>query len=198
MGLTRGIDPALMAVLEAGAFHPVVLVFVDWPDDPVRVHTGTGTITWGGHDWTGLNGMNAGAITLPAELSSLAMVEGEAVIGGDPDRIDDILDDASAARGAAVQIWFGAVTEAAGTVLVGEPFCAFTGYAGAVTDTEAPDGMIDTVRLVKLQLVSGPSQRSVAGATHNWHDQRRADPEDTAGRWVSAAISSFVASIPKW
>ncbi|MCA2014377.1 hypothetical protein LCM17_23000 [Cereibacter sphaeroides] len=198
MGLKRDIHPDLMAVLEAGAFHPVSLVFVDWPGDPVRVHTGSGTITWAGEDWIGLHEINAGSITLPEEAASLGMVEGQVTIGGDPERFDDVLEDAPDARGVTAQVWFGAVTERNGTVLIGEPFSAFTGTLGAISDTESPDGEFDLARIVTAQLVSGPSQRSKAGAAHSWHDQRRVDPEDTAGRWVSAAISTFVENIPSW
>ena len=197
MGLIREIAPDLLTAL-AGPFHPVVLVFVDWPGDPVRVHSGSGTITWGGHDWTGLNGLNAGQVTLPDEAASLAMVEGSAVIGGDPDRIDAVLADAATARGAPVQVWFGAVTERAGTTLVAEPFDAFTGTVGAVSDSDAPVGEVDMARAVTVQLVSGPSQRARAAAHHSYEDQRRADPTDTAGRWVIAAVSNLVESLPKW
>ena len=197
MGLIREIDEDLLAAL-AEPFHPVVLVFVDWPDDPVRVHSGSGTITWGGHDWTGLNGLNAGTVTLPDEAASLAMVEGAAVVGGDPDRIDAVLADAEAAKGAAVQVWFGAVTERAGTVLIGEPFEAFSGKVGAVSDEDAPDGEFDMLRRVTVQLVSGPSQRARASAHHSYEDQRRTDPTDTAGRWVIGAVSNLVAALPKW
>lgn len=198
MGLTRNIHPDLMAALEAGGFFPITLVFVDWPGAPVRIHTGSGDLTWAGETWSGIHEINAGQITLPEEAASLGMVEGSVTIGGDPDRFDDVLDDAPAARGAAVQVWFGAVTERNGTTLIGQPFSVFSGTLGAVSDTESPDGEIDLARLVTAQLVSGPSQRSTSGASHSWHDQRRVDPDDTAGRWVSAAISSFVEAIPSW
>lgn len=197
MSLIREIDEDLLAAL-AQPFHPVVLVFVDWPDDPVRVHSGSGVITWGGHDWTGLNGLNAGEVTLPDEAASLAMVEGAAVVGGNPERIDDILADAETARGATVQVWFGAVTERAGTTLVGDPFEAFAGSVGSVSDTDTPVGEHDMARAVTVQLVSGPSQRARASAHHSYEDQRRTDPDDTAGRWVIGAVSNLVAALPKW
>ncbi|WP_127104373.1 hypothetical protein [Pararhodobacter zhoushanensis] len=198
MGLTRDIDDDLLAAISAGGFHPVTLVFVDWPDDPVRVHSGSGTISWGGHDWIGLHEMNAGTVTLPDEAASLAMVEGTATAGGDPDLIDEILGDAEAARGRTVQVWFGATTERAGTVLIGDPMLCFTGGIGTVSDEDTADGDIDMVRLVSLQITSGPSQRSRAATHHSWDDQRRTDPDDTAGRWVSGAIGNLVASLPKW
>lgn len=193
----RDIDPDLLEAL-ASPFHPVALVFVDWPGDPVRVHSGRGTITWDAHDWTGLAGLNSGTVTLPDESSGLAMVEGQVAIGGDPERIDDILADAETARGSAVAVWFGAVTERAGTVLIGEPFSAFSGTVGAVTDQDAPAGPLDMARTVMVQLVSGPSQRSVAAAHHSYDDQRRTDPTDTAGRWVMGALGNLIPEIPKW
>lgn len=195
--MVRDIDPDLLAAL-AGPFHACVLVFVDWPGDPVRVHSGRGTLTWGGHDWAGLADLNAGSVTLPDESASLAMVEGQVVVGGDPERIDEILADAESARGAAVEVWFGAVTERSGTTLVGAPFCAFAGTVGAVSDEDSPVGDSDMMRTVLLQLVSGPSQRSTAAAHHSYDDQRRTDPTDTAGRWVMGALGNLIPEIPKW
>ena len=185
MGLIREVDPDLLAAL-AGPFHPVTLVFVDWPGDPVRVHSGSGTLEWDGHDWTGLQGINAGQVTLPDEAASLAMVEGSAVVGGNPDRIDEILADAEAARGAAVQVWFGAVTERAGVTLVGAPFAAFTGTVGAVSDADTPTGEHDMARSITLQLVSGPSQRARAAA----HAPARTVTRPSLVSGASAAISS--------
>ena len=198
MGLTRDIDTDLLDEISAGAFHPVTLIFVDWPGDPLRVHSGAGTLTWDGHDWTGLHEMNAGTVMLPDEAASLAMVEGSATAGGDPDRIDEILGNAETARGEAVQVWCGATTERAATTLVGEPFSAFTGKIGAVSDEDSADGETDMMRLVSIQLVSGPSQRSRAATHHSYDDQRRLDVTDTAGRWVSGAIGNLVASIYRW
>lgn len=197
MGLTRDIDADLLAAL-AGPFHPVVLVFVDWPEDPVRVHSGRGTLSWEGEDWIGLADLNPGAVTLPDEAASLAMVEGQLVIGGDPDTIDAVLADAEAARGAEVQIWFGAVTTRAGTTLVGEPFSVFAGGVGSVGDEDTPVGEIDMARLVRVQLTSGPSQRSVAAAHHSYADQQRIDSDDTAGRWVMGALGNLIPELPKW
>lgn len=196
MGLKREINEDLLAAL-AGPFHPVTLLYVDWPDAPVRVHSGVGTITWGGEDWIGIAGVPDSAITLPDEGATLAMVEGTLRIGGDPALIDEYLGDAGAARNRAVQMHFGAVTARAGTTLIGAPFDAFTGKIGGVTSEEAWQG--DTAMgAIEVQFPSGPSQRSIASATHSYDDQRRVDPDDTAGRWLQGALGNLVAAVPKW
>jgi len=196
VALIRDIHADTLAALTSGAFHPVTLAFVDWPEDPVRVHSGFGTLTWGGHDWMGV-GLLDGLLSLPAEGTGAAMVEGEAVIGGDPDGIDSILNAAEAARGATVQAWCGVVTTRSGTVLIGEPFGVFTGSIGAVGDSDEWTGA-DVLRAVTLGLETGPSQRSRASAAHSYEDQKRYDSTDTAGRWVKQAIADFAAGIPKW
>lgn len=197
MGLKRNIDPTLLAAMSGPGFEPVTLVFVDWPDAPVRVHSGVGNITWSGETWVGVGPLN-GLISLPAEGLGLGMVEGQAKVGGDPDRIDEVLGEAEDARGATVQVWFGAVTKRCGTVLIGEPFSAFTGTLGAVEDEDAWLDDTTALRQILAGLESGPSQRSSASIHHSYEDQRRTDPTDTAGRWVIGALASAVREIPKW
>jgi len=200
LALIRDVPPELMAALESGTLKPVVLCFVDWPSGAVRAHSGSGPMTWDGHTWHGIavGDQLAGMITLPNEAASLAMVEGSATVGGSSDEIDGLLEDAEAARGRTVQVWFGGTTTPGGNLLIGEPLLVFTGTVGSVSDQDTPQGDDDMVRLVKLQLVSGPSQRSRAATHHSWEDQRRLDPADTAGRWVSGAIGNLVASLPRW
>ncbi|WP_190305697.1 hypothetical protein [Roseicitreum antarcticum] len=197
MALTRD-PPATVAAIAAGGFHPITLVFVDWPDDPVRVHSGTGTLNWGGHEWMGVgyDALNA-ALSLPSEAQGLTMAEGGAQIGGSPDLIDQYLIDAEDARNAEVQVWFGVTTARAGRVLIGDPFSVFYGSVGAVSDTEQWAGDI-VERLIDLQLTYGPSQRARGSAYHTYEDQLRTDPADTAGRWVKQARADLAEGIPKW
>lgn len=196
MALIRDIDPATLEAFARGAFHPVVLVLIDWPGDPVRVHSGVGTLTWAGEDWRGVGPLD-GVIRLPAEGQGPASVEGEARLGGFDAQADAILSQATEARGAACEVWFGAVTERCGTVLAGEPFRAFVGSVGAVGDEESWSGD-DAMRAVMVGLEGGPSQRSRASAYHSDADQRRLDPTDTAGRWCFAARANAQAQLPKW
>ena len=183
MGLTRGVDPVLLAAV-AAPFHPVVLVYVDWPGGVVRVHSGVGTLTWGGFGWLGVG--QAGGLTLPDEGRGLAQSAGVLRIGGLPDDIDAHL--GQDVRGRAVDVWFGAVTARAGTTLVAEPVPVFTGYVDGMSDEEKATGE-GVFRAIELAIASGPSQRSATSAWHSYEDQITAYPGDTAGRWVKAAVA---------
>ena len=192
MALIRDIDPATLAAMSR-AFHPVVLLHVDWPGGAVRVHSGLGTLVWGGHEWTGVG--VAGSLTLPDESAGLAALPGEMRLGGDPAAIDAVHDvDPS---GVAVDVWFGAVTERAGATLVGAPFSIFTGYVDGMGDETVADGA-GVARAVIAGLASGPSQRAGGAAHHSYEDQIAAFPGDTAGRWLKGDVSRTVVEVPKW
>lgn len=195
MDLIRDINATTLADIQSGSFHPVVLILLDWPGDAVRVHSGEGTLTWGGHDWLGV-GRYSG-MAFPAEMLGPAMTEGRLTLGGDPARIEEIVADAADAAGREVRAWLGTVTTRSGATLVGEPFDLWQGVIGQVGDTEewSED---QALAVVEVEITSGVSQRSRGSVHHTYEDQRRVDPTDTAGRWVVAALASAKASLPKW
>lgn len=196
--MSRGVDAAMTAALASGGYHAAVLVFVDWPGDPVRVHSGIGTLTWDGHDWTGIgvHGMG-GRLTLPGERSGIASTEGQAVLGGLPDDIDAIL--ATDAREAAVQAWAGITTQRAGNVLVCPPVHVWAGYIDGLSDSEdETDARGNVVRRIIAPLVSRQSQRLSPSAYHTDEDQQAEYPGDTAGRWLRAARQRMQAEVIKF
>jgi hypothetical protein len=170
------------------AFYPVVMVDVDWPDDPVRVHSGVGTLIWDGHEWMGVGDL--GGITLPGEGSNMAQQSATLTIGGGPALIDDYL--RADAQGRAVRALYGVVTQRAGTVLIGEPFDVFSGEIDGISDDQTTDS-----RSISLQVTQGPSQRSSGSAVHSYADQDRAFSGDTGGRLASAALAR-AAVVLKW
>lgn len=192
MELTRGVDPALLAAL-SGPFNPVMLVYIDWPSSPIRVHSGLGTIIWGGHDWIGVGAR--GFIELPVEAMGAASFAGKMVLGGLPSEIDEHL--TANVRGVDVDVYFGVVTERAGTTLIGTPVSAFIGFADDMSDSETFDDK-GSSRTITLAISSGPSQRSQGGSVHTYEDQKVASPGDTAGRWVKAAHANSSAKLPSW
>lgn len=177
--VTRAIDTDTLAAITAGNFCPVVMVYLDWPDGAIRVHTGVGTISFGGNDWLGIG--QFGRLTSPDETSGLAQSSASMALVGAPDEIDAYLD--APIRNRAGEIWFGVTTERAGNVLIGEPFRVFAGYMDAMRDTIEADGG-DIVRVLVLDVVNGPSQRLSASLFHTDEDQRQRHPDDTAGRLV--------------
>ena len=72
MDLTRGATAGLISEL-GGHFCPVLLTYADWPDEQVRIHSGTGDLSWGGFIWLG-----AGTLVqfqAPEEAGGLATSE---------------------------------------------------------------------------------------------------------------------------
>ena len=178
MALERTIDAAtLAAISNQGGFFPIALFFIDWPDAPFRVHTNLGSLTWGGETWTGIG--KIANVSLPGDANGMAKQEGMFSLLGLNDELDAYLD--ADARGRAARVYFGAVTECDGSVLVGEPFEVFSGTVDGLKDmTEAGGGNLS--RGVQVPLVSGPSQRSSSQALHSYSDQIANFPGDTAGR----------------
>ena len=173
----RNIHEATKAAIAAGNFCPVVMVHLDWPDGPVRVHSNVGTINFQGHDWLGIGKFMG--IAPPEETIGLAQNSASLQLIGAPDEMDDYLD--SPIRGRAGEIWFGVVTDRGGNVLIGEPFRAFAGYMDAMRDViQADDGGI--TRVITIEVANGPSQRLSASLFHTDEDQRRKFPDDTFGR----------------
>lgn len=177
--VARSINAATKAAIAAGNFCPIVLVYLDWPGGAVRVHSNVGNLNFGGKTWLGIGSF--GSISAPEETAGLAQNSASLQLIGAPDEMDDYLD--SPIRGRAGEIWFGAVTERAGNVLIGAPFRVFAGYMDAMRDTMQMENG-DVVRVITIDVANGPSQRLSASLFHTDEDQRRSHPTDTAGRLV--------------
>ncbi|WP_323041149.1 hypothetical protein [Gemmobacter sp.] len=195
--MTRGADSGFISGLASGVYHPAVLVFADWPGDPVRVHSGVGTLAWDGHDWIGIgvHGMG-GRISLPGEAQGMASTEGQAMLGGLPEDIDALL--ATDARGSAVQVWFAQTTERSGATLLGGPVSAWAGYIDGMDDAEDGTDGREVKRRVTVALVSRASQRLSPSAYHTDEDQQAEFPGDTAGRHLRAARQRMQAEVVKF
>lgn len=180
--LNRGISGVTLAALAQTPFYPVILVYLDWPTGPVRVHSGIGTLTYDGHDWRGIGPF--GQLQTPGEEAGLVAQPAQIRLVGAPDELDQYLDDPI--RDHEGEVLFGVVTERAGNVLVGDPFSIFIGYMDAMRDTVQVDE--DTLRRdLIIDLANGPSQRAFTDLFHTYEDQKRLFPSDTAGRLVHNA-----------
>lgn len=194
MDMKHPVEPALLAAL-AGPFHPVVLAEAVLPDGALRTHSGLGTLVWSERDWTGTG--HFGGLVLPPDGLGPARQPGSARVAADPARSAEIMAGAESFRGAAVTVWFGAVTERAGTTLIGAPVQMWVGTLGGLDWTEILSGQ--SVRSeIEAELVGGPSQRSYGATFHSWQRQRQIDPTDTAGRWVGAAVARIEAEMRSW
>lgn len=176
--LSRGVSAAFLAALN-GIWHPVVLVYLDWPGSVVRYHSNAGTITWDGADWFGVG--NFSRISHPGEgVGMMAERVVLTVVGGTEEQLDDSEQMVRNRDGA---IYIGATTTRGGTTLVGSPHEVWTGYMDAMRFTmAASDGGVE--HAIQLDLGSGPSARAVASVFHSFEDQDAKHPGDTAGRWL--------------
>lgn len=179
MDMTRDIHPDTVAAIVAGGFAPVVLVYLDWPDGPLYVHSNVGNISFAGQTWGGLG--QFGRISTPEELPGLAQSTAVLSLVGAPDEIDNYLD--APIRGRLGEVFFGVVSERMGNQIIGAPWSVFSGYMDAMTDTITADNG-DVLRVLSIELANGPSQRLTASLYHTDEDQRRSFPDDTAGRLV--------------
>jgi hypothetical protein len=179
VALKRNIHPATLAAMARTPIYPVVMIYLDWPTGPVRVHSNVGTITYDGHDWTGVG--NFAGLQMPGEETGLISQPAQLRLIGAPDELDQYLDDPIRDRDG--EILFGLVTDRAGNTLIGDPFSIFIGYMDAMRETVASeDGTLR--RDLLIDVAGGPSQRAFTELYHTYEDQKREFPGDTAGRLV--------------
>lgn len=68
--MSRGLDAANETAVEQNVIAPILFADLDFASGHVRVHSGVGTITWGGFDWFGLGAFgNVTGLEENAELS---------------------------------------------------------------------------------------------------------------------------------
>lgn len=178
----RTVHPGLMNAISAPVFYPVALVFLDWPDAPVRAHSGTGTLFWNAQEWVGVS--NYGDLRLPEEGFGLGSDPATAILRAVGSALWEYLEDDI--KGRRAMVWVGAVTERAGNVLIGAPVRIFTGTMDVLRLSVTADsgGLRQDVQ---VSITPGPSQREFAEVYHTDEDQRRLHPADTAGRLVQNA-----------
>lgn len=185
MALTRGVSAPLLAEVAKPHFFPAVLVYLDWPDGEVWMHTNRGDISFDGETWSGIG--DFGQVSLPEEADGIVASSATISIIGPADIVLDHL--YAPIRNRPGRVLWGAVTERAGNVLVGQPFEIFAGYMDACRMTVSDD-QGGQVYVLQLTLGTGPGARSGASITHSSEDQRKAFSGDTAGRHTIHATSN--------
>lgn len=184
MDLTRDLSPGLLAAISGPSFHPVVMVWLDWPGGDVRAHSGVGSLSWDGHSWAGVGSF--GEVSIPGEGLTGVPNDFAVSLVCDLAELADYADATIRARDGV--IYFGATTTAGGNVLVDDPARLATGIMDTlVLGMEAADGNI-AYRL-DVGLRTGPGFRTAANVTHSHEDQVRRYPTDTAGLMLRAALA---------
>ena len=179
--VSRGVSAGLIADLGAH-FCPVLLTYADWPGEEIRIHSGTGDLSWDGHTWLG-----AGKLVQfqsPEESGGLATSEASVRVAA---TVEDMLGErGKVIRNRTMTVYFATTTEPAGNVLKTDPVEFFTGYFDSRTGSLSRSGA-DLAHDMVLGLGIGPSARASASITHSYEDQIANYAGDTAGRHVQTA-----------
>ncbi|MCL4065348.1 hypothetical protein M3484_01995 [Pseudomonas sp. GX19020] len=181
MDLMRVIHPETLAALSGPSFHPVVLVWLDWPDATMFAHSGTGPITWDGHIWQGVG--KFGQVDLPEESTSGVPVDLSLSLVCNLEELADYADAQIRQRPGA--IWLGVTTEPGGNLLIGEPVELGRGTMDTLVlsvTVEGEDGATLILYRLTVGLTTGPGYRTAAAISHSHEDQSRQYPADTAGK----------------
>lgn len=175
MDLTRSTPAPLSSALSGPFFYPVVLVWLDWPGAPLRMHSGAGDITWQGQTWTGAG--KFGRVSVPDEAMAGVPEDFTISLVTDFPDIEPYTD--AVIRGIPGAVYLGATTTPGGNSLIGATEVV-SGTADVLTLGTEMDG--DTLYYeLSVAMTTGPGMRSMASINHSDEDQRRAYPADTAG-----------------
>ncbi|MBV7394550.1 hypothetical protein [Mameliella sediminis] len=188
--MSRNVDSALLAEISKPFFFPVFLVFVDWPSDPVYAHSGVGDISFDGQTWAGVAGY--ASIALPAEQRGTAADTAAFSLVGVPDDLASLVTED--ARDIDCAVWFGAVTQRAGTALIGTPQEIFRGRGDQMRESIAASDLGRT-RSLRLGATTGPSQRLRSGLFHTSEQHQRSHPGDTLLRHAAGVEAAFVLGV---
>jgi len=194
MGLTRGLHPDTLAALQSDGFHPVLLVHVDWPDDPVFASSALEPISWDGQTWAPAG--EFGLLEIASEgLGAAVPAEASVGIVGTLELLAGLLDRADA-RNIDIDVYLALVTTPQGGVLVGKPFPVMTGYCdGNDLGLRPIDDGVQPV--FSLAVKTGPGVRTVLSAQHSDEDQQQRFPDDTGFRHTKL-IEMALSRPPVW
>jgi hypothetical protein len=161
----------------AGPFYPVVLVYLDWPTGPKRVHSSVGTITFDGHSWEGVG--HFGQIDVPMESAGMSAPVTELKLVAVPIDSFTFMDDTI--RNLDAEIYVGCLTARSGNTLAAPAVSMFVGYMDALRSKVERQGD-RLMQDITLSIASGPGARTRSSVEHSYEDQIINFPGDTAGR----------------
>lgn len=196
MGLTRGIHPDALAAITAGGagVYPVSFLWLDWPGEELRLHSGYGVISWGGHDWRGVG--KAATASVPAETMGMASTPVKLAMAGLPPAIWEALE--APIRNRDGEMWMAVTREVEDELeIIGAPWDHYAGYMDA-SRYAGREGSAGPLHQMQLDLKSGPSARAAASVFHSYDDQMLAYPGDTGGRlFINALVRAETMTWPE-
>lgn len=185
MDLKRGTPAAMLAAIAGPWFHPVILAEIDWPGAPLFAHSGKGEILHDDRTWQGVG--KFGSVDIPEEVMTAVPSEFTMELVSDFPDLEPYTD--TVIRGRLGRVLLGATTTPGGNDLI-DAVEIITGTAdGLVMRVEIEDenGRRRVFYRLTVTMTTGPSMRSAAAIAHSDEDQRRAFPNDTAGRHLILA-----------
>lgn len=184
----RNINPDTETAFSGAYFFPILFVWVDWPGDPLRLHSGSGLVDWGGYTWKGVGSF--GSVVVPEET-----------LGGVPDEfylslvcsLPELVEYTDVSiRQRECSVWVGASTDPGGGSLVGTPVEMSTGTMDTMDldSTQSEDnGSVVTDYTLTVGVTVGPGFRVSASIVHSHEDQSHKYPGDTAGKRLVLATA---------
>lgn len=191
MGLTRTIDPALLAAVLSPPFNPIVMVELEWSTGTVYAHLNKGTVSFGGRSWIGVG--DYGSINIPGSGMGIGGAQAVLTIAGLPGAI--LAEAGNGERNRPGRILWGAVTEPGGNILIGDPLESYRGVTDGLRVRQSGD-FSDQLWALEVTLRPGPPPRARAAVSHSPEERIDVDPTDTIGRHL-ANIQARVQTL-KW
>lgn len=180
MDLVRGFSEAQKNALRGSSFYPNLMIYVDWPGNPLRMNLSSTDMIFAGDTYFGFG--KAAGLTLPSESSGIAADVATLSIAGVEVNMENDL--ASPARGRGVVIYLALMSEPGGGSRIDAPIPLFRGTIGALRMRTSSRSDNERLSTVEVDLSTGPSARARSSIYHSNEDQQRKYPADTAGRLV--------------
>ncbi len=181
--MSRGLDANNEAALEENVIAPVLFAELNFPSGYVRVHSGIGTITWGGYDWLGVG--QFGTVDGLQEEAELSRKTVTYTLSGVPnDLIALALDDYYQGRTAKVYVGFFDRTT---YQLAAEPELLDSGLMDVAKSKEGKTCSISITAESRIASWSRPTVRRYTDA-----QQRAYFPSDTGMQFISQAAQKEI------
>jgi len=149
----RDIASGVSTALASGKVNPFLLASMDFVTGTIYVWTGIGTLTWGGHDWTGLGRFaNVSAVTLTKEGTAEKITL--SLSGIPPEYVDDAINETRGNKIAKLYLGF---SDDSGAV-ISSPVLIAQGYTDVPTLTDSGESCTFSITIetpmVQLQNAS--------------------------------------------
>lgn len=191
MELKRGLTTAQKNALD-GVFFPALFTYIDWPEEPIYVHTSVGSIEVDEQEWLGVG--RFGNISLPPETQGVASIEATLSLTGVQADLGGYADDPVRNKTALVKVGF--LTDRPGGHDGKQPGVLIDGlvdlFAGIIDGLTMIDNAVETgtEHELSLSVSTGVEARSNATIYHSDEDQSFKYPGDTAGRLLIFTYSN--------